>query len=92
MSMETNTAVPIIVKLIMSVGGQEKKAQSMFGEISCTGDWRQLTTPSDQPQCDNVMNDELGEIRARFLQAVRGERDVKAKAKKDRNPLGRRTP
>ena len=42
----------------------------MFEEISCTGNWCRLTTPSDQPQCHNVMNHELGEIRARFLQAV----------------------
>lgn len=34
--MDTNTAVPIIVRLIMSVGGQ-KVGQSMFSEISRSG-------------------------------------------------------
>lgn len=77
MSMETNTAVPIIVKLIMSVGGQEKWLSRCLGKSPCTGNWSRLTTPSDQPQRDNVMNHELGEIRARFLQAMGKERSVR---------------
>lgn len=65
-SIETKIIVPIMVKLIES--RRMSTRQSYFQEEGASS--RRLTTPSDQPQSNDVVNDELFEIRARFLESV----------------------
>lgn len=63
--MLTKMAVPIMVRLIMSERWTDGECA-----VPSMKPHKALTRPTDEPECDNVVNDELTEIGTRFLESA----------------------